>query len=61
MQGPPHWRGIYDDYGQLMVATSLNIATGDAWEHADDPYDQIPRTGLVCQLGVNNAMCAMTH
>ena len=61
MQGPPHWRGIYDDHGRLMVAISFNIDMGDAWEHADDPYYPVPMTGLAYQLGVNYVIYAMTH
>ena len=61
MQGSPHWRGIYDDYERLMVAISLNIDMGDAWEHADDPYYPVPMTGLAYQLGVNYVIDAMTH
>ena len=31
----PHWRGIYDDAGRLMVAINFNMDLGDAWEHAE--------------------------
>ena len=34
----PHWRGIFDDDGRLMVAINFNMDMGDAWEHADDPW-----------------------
>ena len=61
MQGPLHWRGIYDDQ-EIDGRHQLKHRYGrDAWEHADDPYDPIPRTGLVCQLGVDNAMYAITR
>ena len=33
----PHWRGVFDDNGRLMVAINFNMDLGDAWEHADDP------------------------
>src|SRR5688500_3327637 len=33
----PHWRGIYDDHGRLMVIINFNMDLGDAWEHADMP------------------------
>ena len=36
--GPPHWRGIYDDRGRLLVAINYNMDMGDAWQHADDPW-----------------------
>jgi hypothetical protein len=61
MDGPPHWRGIYDDRGRLMVAINFNIDMGDAWEHADDPYYPVPMTAQAYQLGVNYVIYAMTH
>ena len=61
MQGPPHWRGIYDDRGRLMVGINFNIDMGDAWEHADDPYYPAEMTGQAYRLGVNYVMYAMTH
>ena len=33
----PHWRGIYDDKGRLMVAINFNMDLGDAWELANEP------------------------
>ena len=33
----PHWRGIYDDQGRVMVAMCHNMDLGDSWEHADNP------------------------
>ncbi len=33
----PHWRGIYDDKGRLMVAICHDMDLGDSWEHADNP------------------------
>ena len=33
----PHWRGIFDDDGRLMVAINFNMDMGDAWEHAERP------------------------
>lgn len=61
MEGPPHWRGIYDDRGRLMVAINFNMDMGDAWEHADDPYYPVPMTALAYRLGVNYVIYAMTH
>jgi hypothetical protein len=61
MAGPPHWRGIYDDHGRLMVAISFNIDMGDAWEHADDPVYPVEMTGLAYRLGVNYVIYTMTH
>ncbi|HEX7081635.1 MAG TPA: DUF4159 domain-containing protein [Gammaproteobacteria bacterium] len=61
MQGPPHWRGIYDDDGRLMVAINHNIDMGDAWEHADDPHYPAPMTATAYRFGVNYVIYAMTH
>src|ERR1700746_2301849 len=33
----PHWRGIYDDRGRVMLVVEVNSATSDSWEWADDP------------------------
>jgi hypothetical protein len=61
MEGPPHWRGIYDDSGRLIVAANHNMDIGDAWEHADDPGYPLPMTAFSYQLGVNYVVYAMTH
>ncbi len=61
MQGPAHWRGIYDDHGRIMVAINFNMDMGDAWEHADDPYYPLPMTALAYKFGINYAVYAMTH
>jgi hypothetical protein len=61
MAGPPHWRGIYDDDGRLMVAINHNIDMGDAWEHADDAHYPAPMTATAYRFGVNYIIYAMTH
>jgi hypothetical protein len=61
MEGPPHWRGIYDDDGRLMVAMNHNIDMGDAWEHADDAHYPAPMTATAYRFGVNYVIYAMTH
>jgi hypothetical protein len=61
MEGPPRWRGIYDDHHQLMVAINFNIDMGDSWEHADDPLYPVPMTALGYKLGINYIIYAMTH
>jgi hypothetical protein len=60
-QGPPHWRGMYDDKGRLMVAMNHNIDMGDAWEHADDPRYPTAMTATAYRFGVNYVIYAMTH
>ena len=61
MEGPPRWRGIYDDHHHLMVAINFNIDMGDSWEHADDPYYPVPMTALGYKLGINYVVYSMTH
>jgi hypothetical protein len=61
MEGPPHWRGIYDDDGRLMVAINHNIDMGDAWEHADDSHYPAAMTSTAYRFGVNYVIYAMTH
>jgi hypothetical protein len=61
MEGPARWRGIYDDYGRLMVAVNFNMVLGDAWEHADDPYYPVPMTAQAYKLGINYVLYALTH
>jgi len=57
----PHWRGIYDDDGRLMVAINFNMDLGDAWEHADWPEYPEAMTSLAYRFGVNYVIYAMTH
>jgi hypothetical protein len=57
----PHWRGVYDDAGRLMIAINFNMDLGDAWEHANDPRYPEPMTGLATRFAVNYVIYAMTH
>jgi len=57
----PHWRGIFDDDGRLMVAINFNMDMGDAWEHADTPQYPQMLTALAYRFGVNYVLYAMTH
>lgn len=57
----PHWRGIYDDKGRLMVAICNNMDLGDSWEHADDPEYPEKFSSLGIRLGVNYVIYAMSH
>jgi hypothetical protein len=57
----PHWRGIFDDGGRLLVAINFNMDMGDAWEHADDPWYPEPMTTLAYRFAVNYLTYAMTH
>ncbi len=57
----PHWRGIYDDKGRVMVAMSFNSDIGDSWEWADDPRYPEQFSALGIRIGVNYVIYAMTH
>ena len=57
----PHWRGIYDDSGRLMVAICHNMDLGDSWEHADNPKYPARFSDLGIRIGVNYVTYAMTH
>ena len=57
----PHWRGIFDDEGRLMVAINFNMDLGDAWEHADWPDYPERMTALAYRFGINYVIYAMTH
>jgi hypothetical protein len=57
----PHWRGIYDDNGRLMVAICHDMDLGDSWEHADNPEYPVAYTQLGMRIGVNYVAYAMTH
>jgi hypothetical protein len=57
----PHWRGIYDDKGRLMVAMTFNNDVGDSWEWADDPRYPEKFSALGIRLGVNYVVYSMTH
>lgn len=57
----PHWRGIYDEKGRLMVVINHNMDLGDAWEHADTPGYPEPMTAMAYRFAVNYVIYAMTH
>ncbi len=57
----PHWRGIYDDKGRLMVIINFNMDLGDSWEHADMPEYPEKFTAAGYRFGINYIVYAMTH
>jgi hypothetical protein len=57
----PHWRGIYDDQGRLMVAMSFNSDVGDSWEWADDARYPEKYSALGIRIGVNDVVYSMSH
>jgi hypothetical protein len=57
----PHWRGILDDKGRVMIAICFNMDVGDAWEYADDPDYPERFASEAYRLGVNYVLYALTH
>jgi hypothetical protein len=57
----PHWRGIFDDHGRVMVAMTFNSDVGDSWEWADDPNYPEKYSALGIRIGVNYVIYSMTH
>lgn len=57
----PHWRGIFDDKGRLMVVMNFNMDLGDAWEWADYPEYPEHWTALAYRFGINYIIYSMTH
>jgi hypothetical protein len=57
----PHWRGIYDDTGRLVVVINWNMDLGDAWEHADNPNYPQPLTAIAYRFAINYLLYSMTH
>jgi hypothetical protein len=57
----PHWRGVYDDRGRVVVAICFNMDIGDAWEWADLPDYPEKYASLAYRIGVNYVVYSMTH
>jgi hypothetical protein len=57
----PHYMGIEDRSGRLVVFIARNCDLGDAWEWIDDPRYPV-RYGLAAyKVGINVIIYAMTH
>jgi hypothetical protein len=57
----PHWRGVEDDDGRLMMIIAFNNDVMDGWQWADDPRYPSEEANLSLQIGVNVVMYALTH
>ena len=57
----PHWRGVEDDHGRLMVLIAHNNDVMDGWQWADDPRYPADKANLSLQIGVNVVVYALTH
>ena len=57
----PHWRGVYDARGRVVVAICNDMDLGDSWEWADDPgYDE-KFSAMGFRIAANYLVYAMTH
>jgi hypothetical protein len=57
----PHWRGVLDPQGRVVVAICFNQDLGDAWEWADLPEYPERYASMAYRLGINYIIYAMTH
>lgn len=57
----PHWRGVIDENGRLLVLIAFNNDVADSWQWADDPRYPSERVNLGLRLAVNIAVYAMSH
>ena len=60
-RGSPHWRGVFDDTGRLMVLIAHNNDVGDGWQWADDARYPADEANRALRIGSNVAVYAMTH
>jgi hypothetical protein len=57
----PHWRGIYDDTGRLMVAICHNMDLGDSVEHSDNPAFPEKYSAQGMRTFIDYLIYAMSH
>lgn len=57
----PHYMGIEDKSGRLVVFIARNSDLGDAWEHIDDPRYPVKYGLAAYKLGINVIIYAMSH
>jgi hypothetical protein len=57
----PHWRGIYDDKGRVIVAICHNMDLGDAWEVSDEARYPEKWSSLAYRIAMNYFIYDLTH
>jgi uncharacterized protein DUF4159 len=57
----PHWRGIYDARGRVVVAICNDMDLGDSWEWADDPNYDEKFSAMGFRIAANYLVYSMTH
>jgi hypothetical protein len=57
----PHYMGIQDKNGRVLVFIARNCDLGDAWEWIDDPRYPLKYGLAAYKVGINVIIYAMTH
>lgn len=57
----PHYDGISDKEGRLLVLIARNSDNGDAWEWIDEPQYSLKYGLAAYRLGMNAIVYSMTH
>jgi hypothetical protein len=57
----PHWRGIYDNKGRVVVAICNDMDLGDSWEWADEPRYDEKFSAMGFRIAANYLVYSMTH
>ncbi|MBK6674736.1 MAG: DUF4159 domain-containing protein [Proteobacteria bacterium] len=57
----PHWRGVLDDQGRVMVAIAFNSDVSDSFQWSDNPDYPADGASLGLRIGVNFAVYALSH
>jgi hypothetical protein len=57
----PHWRGIRDDKGRIVVAICHNMDLGDAWEHSDEAQYLEKWASLAYKIAMNYFVYDLSH
>lgn len=57
----PHYEGVLDKDGRLLVFIARNTDNGDAWEWIDDPRYSLKFGLAAYKLGMNVIVYSMTH
>ena len=58
---PAYCRGVYDDYGRLMMMINFNSDLGDAWEHAAESFYPREYSDMALKMGINAVVYTLTH
>ncbi len=57
----PHYEGIVNDEGRVMVFIARNADNGDAWEWIDEPQYPLKYGLAAYRIGMNAIVYSMTH